>query len=167
MAVRLSALRAGRTFTPRKIPGTHFCYRLSRPQGHSAAGRTRSLEKSSGLIGIWTRDLPACSIAPQPNYATACPHEVLSVFYLLFSHKKKLPMTIRNDVLALCKLKLSVLGWIHRVSVGKDGRCMYAAILLYLLVILPRLGEIHWLSRTKRSELSVVIPRIALGHDSW
>jgi hypothetical protein len=26
-------------FTPRKIPGTHFCYRLSRPQGHSAVGR--------------------------------------------------------------------------------------------------------------------------------
>jgi hypothetical protein len=25
-------------FTPRKIPGTHFYYRLSRPQGHSAAG---------------------------------------------------------------------------------------------------------------------------------
>jgi hypothetical protein len=23
-------------FTPRKIPGTHFCWRLSRPQGHSA-----------------------------------------------------------------------------------------------------------------------------------
>jgi hypothetical protein len=22
-------------FTPRKIPGTHFCYRLSQPQGHS------------------------------------------------------------------------------------------------------------------------------------
>jgi hypothetical protein len=25
MAARLSALRAGRFFTPRKIPGTHFC----------------------------------------------------------------------------------------------------------------------------------------------
>jgi hypothetical protein len=30
---------------PRKIPGTHFCYRLSRPQGHSAAGRIKSIEK--------------------------------------------------------------------------------------------------------------------------
>jgi hypothetical protein len=26
-------------FTPRKIAGTHFCRRLSRPQGHRAAGR--------------------------------------------------------------------------------------------------------------------------------
>jgi hypothetical protein len=28
-------------FTPRKILGTHFCSRLSRPQGHSAAGEIR------------------------------------------------------------------------------------------------------------------------------
>jgi hypothetical protein len=28
-------------FTPRKIPVTHFRYRLSRPQGHRAAGRIR------------------------------------------------------------------------------------------------------------------------------
>jgi hypothetical protein len=34
--VRLSALRTGRLYPPGKIPGTHFCYRLCRPQGHSA-----------------------------------------------------------------------------------------------------------------------------------
>jgi hypothetical protein len=45
MAVRLSALRAGRPLPPKKIPGTHFCQRLSRPQGHSAAERIRSTEK--------------------------------------------------------------------------------------------------------------------------
>jgi hypothetical protein len=62
MAVRLSALRADRPpFTPRKIPGTHFCYRLSRPQGHSAAGGIRSIEKSNNLIGNRTRDLLACT----------------------------------------------------------------------------------------------------------
>jgi hypothetical protein len=37
MAVGLSALRTGRTLLPRKIyfsvSGTHFCYRLSEPQG--------------------------------------------------------------------------------------------------------------------------------------
>jgi hypothetical protein len=33
-------------FTPMKIRGTHFCNRLSRPQGHSVAGRIRSIEKS-------------------------------------------------------------------------------------------------------------------------
>jgi hypothetical protein len=41
------------SFTHRKIPGTHFCYRLSRPQGHSAAGRIRSIDKSNDLIRIW------------------------------------------------------------------------------------------------------------------
>jgi len=30
---------------PRNIPGTHFCLRLSQPQGHSAAGRITSNEK--------------------------------------------------------------------------------------------------------------------------
>jgi hypothetical protein len=52
-------------FALRKISGTHFCYRLSRPQGHSAAGKIRSIEKSNDLIGIRTCDLPACSIVPQ------------------------------------------------------------------------------------------------------
>jgi hypothetical protein len=52
-------------FTHRKIPGTHFCYRLSRPQGHSAAGRIRPIEKSINLIGNRILDLPACSILPQ------------------------------------------------------------------------------------------------------
>jgi hypothetical protein len=54
-------------FTPRKIPGTHLCYRLSGPHGHSAAGRIRSIEKCSDHIGNRTRDLPACSIVPQPG----------------------------------------------------------------------------------------------------
>jgi hypothetical protein len=31
------------------------------------AGRIRSIEKSSDLIGTRTRDLPACSIVPQPT----------------------------------------------------------------------------------------------------
>jgi hypothetical protein len=52
-------------FTPRKIPGTHFCQRLSRPQGHtrSAAGRIRSIAKSNDLIKNRTRHLPACMMA--------------------------------------------------------------------------------------------------------
>jgi hypothetical protein len=38
---------------------THFCQGLSRPQGHSAAGRIWSTEKSNDLIGNRTRDLQA------------------------------------------------------------------------------------------------------------
>ena len=39
MVVTLSALRTVRFLTPGNIPGTHFCYRLSRPKGHSTIGR--------------------------------------------------------------------------------------------------------------------------------
>jgi hypothetical protein len=62
MAVK-SVLRAG----TRKIPGTHFCWRLSRTQEHIPAGRIRSIEESYDLIGIRTRDLPACNLVPQPT----------------------------------------------------------------------------------------------------
>jgi hypothetical protein len=51
MAVSFSALRTDRSLLPRKIPVTHLCYRLSRPQGHSAPGRIRSIEKFNYLIG--------------------------------------------------------------------------------------------------------------------
>jgi hypothetical protein len=64
MAARLSALRAGRPLPPRKILGTHFCYRLSQPQGHSAAGRIRSVGKIY-LIGTRTHNLPVCNKARQ------------------------------------------------------------------------------------------------------
>jgi hypothetical protein len=37
--------KLGPLFTPRKIPGTHFCWRLTQPQGHSATGRIMQIEK--------------------------------------------------------------------------------------------------------------------------
>jgi hypothetical protein len=73
MAVRLSALGAGRALPPRNLPGSHFCLRLSRPQCYSAAGRIRLIEKSIDLIGTRNRDLQACSIVPQPKTAPRAP----------------------------------------------------------------------------------------------
>jgi hypothetical protein len=52
---------------PGNIPGTHFCQRLSRPQGHNAAERIKSMKKSTDTIGNRTRDLPVCSAVPQPT----------------------------------------------------------------------------------------------------
>jgi hypothetical protein len=69
-AVRMSVLRL--PFTPRKIHDTHFCKSLSRPQGHSAAGRIRSIAKIH-LLGTRTRDLPDCSIVPQPTTLPRAP----------------------------------------------------------------------------------------------
>jgi hypothetical protein len=56
---------------PGNIPGTHFCQRLSRPQGHSVAGIIRSMKNSNDTIVNRTRDLPACSAVPETN-ASLC-----------------------------------------------------------------------------------------------
>jgi hypothetical protein len=47
------------------------------PQGHSAAGRIRSIEKSNGLMSKRTRDLPACSIVPQPTTLPTAPSNMI------------------------------------------------------------------------------------------
>ena len=65
--VRLSAIRTGRLYPPGNIPGTHFCLRLSQPQGHSAAGKIMSMKNPNDTNGNRTRDLPACSAVPQPT----------------------------------------------------------------------------------------------------
>jgi hypothetical protein len=49
---------------PGNTHGTHFCWRLSRPQGHSATGKVMSLKNSNDTIGNRTRDLPVCSVVP-------------------------------------------------------------------------------------------------------
>jgi hypothetical protein len=66
MVVRLSALHIASLY-PSKISGTHFCQRISQPQGHSADGRIRSIEKSNDLFRNQTCDLLACNIVPQPT----------------------------------------------------------------------------------------------------
>jgi hypothetical protein len=67
MAVRFSALRAGRPLSPGRflVLISVTGYRLSRPQGHSTAGRIRSTGKSNDFTGNLTRDIPACIILPQ------------------------------------------------------------------------------------------------------
>jgi hypothetical protein len=46
--VRLSALCTSRLYPPGIIPGTHFCWRLSQPQGHSAARMIMSMKYTKG-----------------------------------------------------------------------------------------------------------------------
>ena len=53
---------------PGKTPGTHFCQRLSLPQGHSATRRITSLKNSNDTIGNQTRDLPVCSVVHTTVY---------------------------------------------------------------------------------------------------
>jgi hypothetical protein len=80
VAVRLSALRAGRPLPPRKISGTHLCLRLSRPRGHNAAGNIRWIEESNDLIGNRNRDLSTCSIVPQPTMLPCAPSFFMNLY---------------------------------------------------------------------------------------
>jgi hypothetical protein len=73
VTLRLSALLCWPPFTPRKIPGTLFCWRLSRPQDSSATGKIRSIENSNDLIGNRTRHLTDCSIVSQPTTPQRAP----------------------------------------------------------------------------------------------
>jgi len=71
--VRLSAPHTGCLYPPGNIRGTHFCWRLSQPQDHNAAGRIMSMNNSSDTIGNRTRDLAACSALPQPTVPLCAP----------------------------------------------------------------------------------------------
>jgi hypothetical protein len=70
---------------PGNIPGTHFCSRLSRTQGHSAAGRIMSMKNSNDTIGNQSRDLPVCSAVPQP-LRHRVPHTGLNPFNFILKH---------------------------------------------------------------------------------
>jgi len=63
---------------PGNIPGTNFYWRLSQPQGHSAAGRITSMKNSSDIIGNRTRDLRTCSPVPQPTVPPCTPKQTLN-----------------------------------------------------------------------------------------
>jgi hypothetical protein len=68
-------LTIGRPLPPGIFLVLIFVGDLSRPQGHSAAGRIRSIEKVH-LIGIRSLDFPACSIVPQPTTLPRVPDNI-------------------------------------------------------------------------------------------
>ena len=62
---RLSALYMAAFIPPRDTHGTHSCWRLSQPQGHSVGGRIKLMKNSSDRIWNQHRDLQACGAMPQ------------------------------------------------------------------------------------------------------
>jgi hypothetical protein len=70
---------------PGNIPDTHFCWRLSRPQGHSETGSIMSMKKSSGTIGNRSHDLPGCSAVPQPLRHLVPPFQLLEESFQYYS----------------------------------------------------------------------------------
>jgi hypothetical protein len=58
---------------PGHIPGTHLCYRLSRPQGYSATGRLMPIIFFSDTIGNRSSDLPVFSSVRQTTAPAGAP----------------------------------------------------------------------------------------------
>jgi hypothetical protein len=73
MLLRLSALRTGCHYPTGSIPGTHFCWKSSRPQGHSTAGRIMSVKNSNDTIGYRAGELPACRVVPEATVTPRAP----------------------------------------------------------------------------------------------
>jgi hypothetical protein len=68
MALRLSALRAGRPLPPGRLMILIYVRGLVDPRAIVRLEElVGSIEKSNYLIGNWTHDRPACSIVPQPT----------------------------------------------------------------------------------------------------
>jgi hypothetical protein len=83
MVVRFSALCEGHTL----LPGRFLV--LISDRGHNVAGRITAIEETSDLIGNRTRDLPACSIVPEPttlprDSLLGTPISVMSSYACLF-----------------------------------------------------------------------------------
>ena len=76
MVVKLLSLTHRPPLHPGNAPGTHFCYRLSRSQGHSAIGRIISMKNCNDTSWDRTRDLPICSTAPLTTVHCACPRTI-------------------------------------------------------------------------------------------
>jgi len=60
---------------PAVYPGTHFCYRLSRPQDHTVAGRIKSIQNTITPSGIETGEFRlAAQYVSQPRHRITTHH---------------------------------------------------------------------------------------------
>jgi hypothetical protein len=96
MAVRLSALHASRPLPPRKISGSHFCQGLNRPQGHSASGRIRSIEKIQ-----W----PYQESNPRPSGLHHSASTNYATWYTIHSVKTVFSTGVQNNTCEILKVK--------------------------------------------------------------
>ena len=82
--VRLSALHTGRPYSQGSIPDTHFSEGLSPPQGHSAAGKIKSMKISvapSWIEPVTFRLVAQCLNQPCYRVLRSCmmpPHIILT-----------------------------------------------------------------------------------------
>ena len=134
--VRLTALTSAVFTLPGNTPGTHFCHRLSQPQGHSAAGRIMAMKNSSDIIGNRTRDLPASSAVPQPTLPPCAPNNYRYNQYhgrYLKALPPRYPSECRhyfNRRLNLTDSKLCFIWQAYEICSTSSGPCRYIKYLL-------------------------------------
>jgi hypothetical protein len=139
MAVR-SASRTGQPpFTPREIPSIHICYR---PQ----AGRIRWIEKFSDVIGNLTRNLPACSIVPQPTMLPRGP--LYSLVYIETGHDLKTDSMLVPGKLAQTNNSDSHSGrqWLSWLSSVPPGSCHNSTLNEAMTISFYTFPIHYWLS---------------------
>ena len=82
--VKLSTVGTGHLY-PQKVFLLFICQRVSRPQGHGAAGRIISMKNSNDIIGNRTRDLLAFSALCQTTSTPRTPDVVCISFTLQYA----------------------------------------------------------------------------------
>jgi hypothetical protein len=111
---------------PRDIPGTQFCQRVSRHQGHSAA---ESKKKTNNPIGNRARYLPAQSTAPpHTSLFVSHPAEKKNAGREKETEDVNMQTAGRNEYMCYCTTGFNVLH--PRFRVPRDGRTDSSAVLL-------------------------------------
>jgi hypothetical protein len=119
---RCSAPRTGRLYPPGNIPGTHFCYRLSRPQGHSTLQNNKDKKDRAPSCNCYSIFLSPCvkkSYLPGPTDAN---YQGIYATYIL---KRNFPLGIATSSHAWRPRQLSwaqVLLWTPSRQCGNSQR---------------------------------------------
>ena len=149
--VRLSSLSTGRLYPTGNIPGTHFYYRLSRPQGHSAIGKIMSMKNSNPRPS-------GCSAVPQPTAPPRAPHPTQNITFVLTvclqtsNRRPSLLGTLTNTRLDRTLGNLHILVFLSLKGGGGEGKERWNKFFTYLIqlsVFETSKSKYHLLDRTR------------------
>jgi hypothetical protein len=144
--VSLSTLRTGRLYSTWNITSTHFCYRLSRHQGHSAAGRIMSMKNSNDFL--------VCSAVSQPATPKYCTS--VSVFLPYLSGMPIGSLLLHITLSCVACLSVPYLStWYYK----RHDFCKYIYIYIYIFNV----KWLIWFSLQLLSETFLVLRRIHGG----